>query len=205
MRQVTPQKPHRSSVSASSPSRTSISLSKTSSGDGGRGCPPQEQRTYPAAALAVVLVVGIVLGLLFAGLISAFVGGGESSSGRPDGSASPSSSSSASSDLATTQRTDEIRANSAPENRDVRVFACGVDGNGYASARVLVTNGGDDEATYAVRVIFASASDGDIISDDVAHVQHLAPGTSAPLQTVNAIDRAPDGNVVCRLGSVSRF
>jgi hypothetical protein len=208
MRQVTPQKPHRSSVSTSTTSK--MSLTKPSLGKGNRPerPPSQDDRTYPAGALAAMLVVGVVLGLLFAALISAFVGGDDSSSSRPNGSASPSTGSAGSggqSDLDTTQRSDQIRANSAPENRDVRVYACGVDADGYASARVLITNGGDDSATYHVRVIFASAADGDIISDDVASVKNLAPGTSAPLQSVDAVDRAPDGNVVCRLGSVSRF
>jgi hypothetical protein len=200
MRQVTAQKPQRASVSSSSSSLKGWSRS----GDSG---PPQDPRTYPATALALMLVVGIVIGLLFAALISAFLGGGDSSGDKPNGSAPTSSSSRSSkqSDIDTTQRNDQIRANSAPESRDVRVFACGADANGYASARVLISNGGSDAATYHVRVIFASGADGDIISDDVASVQDLAPGTSAPLQTVNAVDRAPDGDVVCRLGGVSRY
>jgi len=206
MRQVTPQKPPRSSAAKSS-LLPSSSLTKWTRGNEQR--PEQEPRQYAGTALGLMLAVGIVIGLLFAALISAFLDGG-SSSDRPPGSASrpsgsPSSGSGDDSDLQTTQRSDQIRANAAPESRDARVFACGVDPRGYASARVLITNGGDDTATYSVRVIFASAADGDIISDDVASAKRLAPGTTAPVQTVNAVDRAPDGNVVCRLGAVSRY
>ena len=201
MRQVTPQKPHRSSVSTST---SKMSLTKSSLASGRPDRPPsQDERTYPAGALAAMLVIGVVLGLLLAALISAFLGGG-SSSDRPNGSASPSARASGSngqSGLDSTQRSDQIRT--PPEN-DVRVYACGVDADGYASARVLITNGGNDSATYHVRVIFASASDGNIISDDVASVKNLAPGTSAPLQSVDAVNRT-NGDVVCRLGSVSRF
>lgn len=205
MRQVSPQKPHRSSVT--SPSQTRTSLSSWSQG----GEPPESDsgRSYPPTALALMLVVGIVIGLLFAALISAFLGGGSPPRDRPKGSAPSSAGSSASadqqSDLQTTERSDQIRANKAPESRDARVFACGVDSSGYASARVLVTNGGADSATYRVRVIFASGADGGIISDDVASVRDLAPGTSAPVQSVNAVDKTSDGKVVCRLGGVSRY
>ena len=116
--------------------------------------PSQDERTYPAGALAAMLVIGVVLGLLLAALISAFLGGG-SSSGRPKRER-----------VAVGPRVRleravrprfhpavrPIRANSAPET-DVRVYACGVDADGYASARVLITNGGNDSATYHVRVI----------------------------------------------------
>ena len=42
-------------------------------------------------------------------------------------------------------------------------------------------------------------------SDAVASVKHLPPGDSAPLQTVQAVDAAPGEQVLCQLGSVSRF
>jgi len=201
MRPLTPQKPQRSTVSTS---RKSTSLHK----------PEHDKRSseepdkYPGTALGLALVVGILLGLLFAAVISSLVDGGSSSTsatGTPKASPSGAIASQQADDLQTQQRTDQIRADAAPEARDVRILGCGVDGNGYASARVLITNSRGKRATYYVRVLFTAAGDGRTISDDVASAKRLPPGESAPLQTVHAVDRAEGEDVLCRLGSVSRF
>ncbi|HSP39110.1 MAG TPA: hypothetical protein VLR26_15310, partial [Frankiaceae bacterium] len=177
MRQVTEQKPQRATVSSTSSShRASIPPTRSRRPDGG----DDEPRTFPAMALGLMLVVGILLGLLFAAVISSFVNGG--SSHRSAGaSATPTAASSAQdANRRVQQHANEIQANNAPESRDVRILGCGVDGDGYASAQVLITNSTDKRATYHVRVLFTSA-DGRIISDDVASAKRLAPGSTAPL------------------------
>jgi hypothetical protein len=155
--------------------------------------------------LGVVLVGGILLGLLFAGVISSFVGG---SSGSGSGSSKPSTpgaiASQRSENAQSRQRSDSLQADT-PEARDVRIMGCGTDARGFASARVLITNGTAQRATYYVRVLFTTAGDGRIVSDDVASVKRLPPGQVAPLQSVNAVDSAPGEQVNCTLGSVSRF
>jgi hypothetical protein len=213
MRQVTEQKPQRSTVSSpSSGHRASVELTKRRPGSrtggssgSGHGSGNDEPRTFPPMALGLMLVVGILIGLLFAALISSFVNGG--ASGTTDGvSAKPTPSPSGhADDVQAQQHTDEIRENATPEARDVRILGCGVDSNGYASARVLITNSTDKTATYYVRVVFTGASDGRNISDDVASAKDLPPGATAPLKDVNAVDSAPGQDVLCRLGSVSRF
>jgi hypothetical protein len=205
MRQVTVQKPQRSTVSTPSSERESQRTGHRSGGSSGSS---GDRRTYPAAALALMLVVGVVAGLLFAAVISSFVDG--SSSGAKSRSATASATPSAISsrqreDLKATQRSDELQANAIPENRDVRIFACGTDADGYASARVLISNGTSRPATYYVRVLFTSAADGRLISDDVASVKRLPAGSTSPAQTVSAVDPAPGETVLCRLGSVTRF
>lgn len=203
VRSVTPQKPQRATVSTDT---SPLSLHKSDRGTRG----PQEQRQYPGTALGLMLVVGILLGLLFAAVISSFVGGGASGNG-PKTPASASASASASTtsqkakDLQRTQRSDQIQSDESSASRDIRILGCGSDANGFASAQVLITNSTSKRSTYYVRVIFAAASDGRTISDDVASVKHLLPGATAPLQPVNAVDAAPGEQVLCRLGSVSRF
>jgi hypothetical protein len=166
-----------------------------------------EARTYSTAVLGVVLVGGILLGLLFAGVISSFVGG-SSGSGSGSGSSKPSTpgaiASQRSENAQSRQRSDSLQADT-PEARDVRIMGCGTDARGFASARVLITNGTAQRATYYVRVLFTTAGDGRIVSDDVASVKRLPPGQVAPLQSVNAVDSAPGEQVNCTLGSVSRF
>ena len=49
---------------------------------------PKEPRQYPAAALGLVLVVGVLLGLLLAAVISSVVDGGAPKSGTPKASTS---------------------------------------------------------------------------------------------------------------------
>jgi hypothetical protein len=216
MRSVTPQKPQRGTVSVTS--KPSVSKSHSTRSDAKKSPslhkPTQderaqdEQRKYPGAALGLALVVGVLLGLLFAAVISSLVSGGSSSSTtgtKPETSPSGAVSSQQAQNQQEQQRSDQVRVDAAPEARDVRILGCGVDGNGYASARVLITNSTDKRATYYVRVLFTAAGDGRTISDDVASVKRLPPGQSAPLQTVNAVDRAEGENVLCRLGSVSRF
>jgi hypothetical protein len=179
---------------------SSGSKGSTEGGDGG-----EPSRSYSGWIVAVALVVGVLLGILFAAVISSFVGGsGDGNNGAAH--AVPSAvASQQHSDLSTTQRQDELRANEAPESRDVRVFGCGTDPRGYASAQVLITNSGARAASYYARVIFSSATNGRTISDDVASVKHLLPGHSGPIQSVNAVTAAPGETVLCRLGSVSRF
>jgi hypothetical protein len=163
---------------------------------------------YPGMALGLALAVGVLLGLLFAAVISSLISGGSSSDSagtKPKTSTSSAISSQQAQDEQAQQRSDQVRVDTAPETRDVRILGCGVDGNGYASARVLITNSTDKRATYYVRVLFTAAGNGRLISDDVASVRRLPPGQSAPLQTVNAVDRAAGENVLCRLGSVTRF
>jgi hypothetical protein len=141
-------------------------------------------------------------------VISSVVDGSSSGAGSRSGTASATPSAISSrqrEDLKATQRSDELKANAVPENRDVRIFACGTDADGYASAHVLISNGTPRPATYYVRVIFTSAGDGRIISDDVASVKRLPPGSTSPSQTVSAVDPAPGETVLCRLGSVTRF
>jgi hypothetical protein len=194
---LTPQKPQRATVSTET---KPLSLRKP---DGSR--PSQEGRTYPGAALGAMLVIGILLGLLFAAVISSLVGGGSSGSAEPKPSSSGAISAQQSQDLQTRQRTDAIAANQAPEARDVRILGCGADAEGYASASVLITNSSAKRSTYYVHVIFTGASDGRTISDGVASVEHLLPGATAPLQTVQAVNAAPGEQVLCRLGAVTRF
>ena len=209
MRSVTPQKPQRGTVSSSSRSEAKGSDAKTSPSlhkPVHRDSEKDEPRTYPGTALGLALVVGVLLGLLFAAVISSLVGGGASSSStttKPTTSTSGAVASQQADDLQKRQRSEQVRA--APEDRDVRILGCGVDGNGYASADVLITNSTDKPATYYVRVLFTAAGDGHTISDDVASVKRLPPGQSAPLQKVDAVDRAEGENVLCQLGSVTRF
>jgi hypothetical protein len=201
VRSVTPQKPQRSTVSTDT---SPLSLRKS----GSRSHDPSEQRKYPATALGLMLVVGVLLGLLLAAVISSFVDGG--ASGNKAGATTSTSSTPSAiagqkgQDLRTTQRTDQIQADEAPEDRDIRILGCGSDANGYASAQVLITNSTSKRLTYYVRVIFTTAG-GRTVSDDVASVKHLPPGATAPLQTVNAVDAAPGEQVLCRLGGVTRF
>lgn len=199
MRPLTPQKPQRATVSSSS----KPSLRKPDHG----AHSPSEPRQYPGTALGLMLVVGVLLGLLLAAVISSLVDGGSSTDrAGSTSSASPSKpGTSKDEDSRAQQRSDELRANEAPESRDVRIIGCGADANGFGSARVMITNSTTSRSTYYVRVIFAAASDGRTISDDVASVKHLLPGATAPLQTVNAVDSAPGEKVQCRLGAVSRF
>jgi hypothetical protein len=202
MRQVTPG-PQKSTVSTLS---SSLLARNRESGSSER--PTGSDRTFSVWALLVALVAGILLGLLMAMVISAFVDGNSSSRAGAGSStsASPSASASSARDaLSHNQQQDAIRADQAEESRDVRITACGSDTDGYASARVLISNGTDSSATYYVHIIFASAANGGIVSDDVASARHLAPGTSAPIQTVHSIDRSPPEGVICRLGGVSRF
>jgi hypothetical protein len=208
MRSVTPQKPQRGTVSSSkgsdserSDAKKSPSLHKPVHRDSEKDGP----RTYPGTALGLALVVGVLLGLLFAAVISSLIDGGSSSSST---STKPTTSSGAvasqqADDLEKRQRSEVVRA--APENQDVRILGCGVDGNGYASADVLITNSTAKRATYYVRVLFTAAGDGRTISDDVASVKRLPPGQSAPLQKVDAVDKADGEKVLCQLGSVTRF
>jgi hypothetical protein len=172
--------------------------------DHGSGKP----RTYPAAALWVVLVGGILLGLLFAGVISSFVSGSSDSttssgSGR---TSTPSASTARQSESARTQeRTESRQADGSPINRDVSILGCGTDAQGFASARVQITNNTAKSATYYVRVLFLKSADGRYVSDDVASVKRLPPGQTAPLQSVKAVSFSPGEQVTCTLGSVSRF
>jgi hypothetical protein len=200
MRQVTAEGPQRSTVST---------RSSSSSGRKGRGPQAGEGRTFSAWIVAAAFVVGVVLGLVLAGIISLFTGGDTASGSRtttPGASATPSEITDRQRQhLEEIKRRDARRANEVAEDRDVRISGCGTDSDGYASAQVLISNGTTKTATYHVRVIFSSAADGGIVSDDVATARKLAPGTSAPIQTVHSADPAPPEGVVCRLGSVSRF
>jgi hypothetical protein len=146
---------------------------------------------------------GVLVGLLFAIVISASVGGSDAKT--PAGSTRGSPTNGESQRLQDLQHRDAVRDNEVVESRDVRVSGCGVDVSGYASADVLISNGTSDTATYYVRIAFVSAKTGRLLSDDVASVHGLPAGESAPVQTVHSIDRAPDGGVLCRLASVSRF
>lgn len=197
IRPLTPQKPQRATVSTET---KPLSLRKP---DPDRS--PKEPRQYPGMALALMLVVGVLLGLLLAAVISALVDGGSSDSTKPKGSTASAIPSQQQQDLQHRERTDEIAANQAPETQDVRILGCGTDAGGYASARVLITNSSDKRSTYYVRVIFTAAGDGRTISDDVASVKNLSPGDTGPLQTVEAVNAAPGEKVLCRLGSVTRF
>lgn len=212
MRQVSVEKPHRSSVSRPSASETTAPLSLK--GRQSRDQKPEHgQRTFPPMALGLMLLVGVLLGLLFAAVISSFVDGGSSASGSSRGassSASPEATPKAiasrqAEDLRAQQRSDEIRIAAAPEARDIRILGCGSDANGFASAKVQITNDDHVPKTYYVRVLFTSAADGRTLSDDVASVKRLRQHSTAPLQTVNAVESAPGEQVLCRLGSVTRF
>lgn len=214
MRQVSPGRQRASVEDAARSGR--LSLSKDDgSGDGNSGeRGHSEPHRYPAAALWGVLVGGILLGLLFATVISSFIGGssdssssGSSSSGSGSGKTStPNAIASRQSENAQSrQRSDSQQAAESPEGRDVRILGCGTDARGFASARVQITNSTTQRATYYVRVLFTTAGDGRIVSDDVASVKRLPPGQVAPLQPVNAVDSAPGEQVNCSLGSVSRF
>jgi hypothetical protein len=200
MRQVTAEGAQRSTVST---------RSSPSSGNKRSGPPAGEGRTFSVWIVAAALVVGVLLGLLLAGIISALVGGDTVSGNRrttPGASATPSEITDRQrQNLEEIQRRDARRENEVAEDRDVRISGCGTDSDGYASAQVLISNGTTKTATYHVRVIFASAADGGIVSDDVATARKLAPSTSAPIQTVQSADPAPPEGVICRLGSVSRF
>ena len=197
IRPLTPQKPQRATVSTDTKPHSLAKPDQPGSS--------QDPRRYPGTALGGMLVLGVLLGLLFAGIISSLVGGGSSTTTTPTPSASGAIASQQAEDQQTQQRADQLRANQAPESRDVRILGCGSDAAGYASASVLITNSTSTRSTYYVRVLFTSAGDGHIISDDVASVKRLPPGATAPVQTVNAVDAAPGDRVLCQLGSVSRF
>lgn len=175
------------------------------SGSGGHG--PGEPRTYPGMALGLMLVAGVLLGLLFAAVISSFVDGdSSSSSAKPSPSTRASGSSDGSSSSGDESRSAaEGEGATSPEARDVRIMGCGTDARGYASASVLITNSTQERKTYYVRVLFTAPGEGRIVSDDVASAKHVPPGTSAPLQTVQAVDAAPGERIQCRLASVTRF
>jgi hypothetical protein len=181
------------------------SLARPSTPSGPPSSHDEQGRRYPAMALLLVLVLGIVLGLLLAALISSVVGGGGSSSSTPRRTTPSAIATQQDENRQTAQRSDELQAAASPESRDVRILGCGTDSRGYASARVLVTNSTNERSTYYVRVLFTAASDGRIISDDVASVKRLLPGKTSPLLPVDAVDAAPGEQVLCRLGSVSRF
>ena len=143
-------------------------------------------------------------------MISSFVGGSSNSTTSSDtGTGKPSTpkaiASRQSSDAQTRAHSDSVQAADTPEARDVRILGCGTDSQGFASAKVLITNSTSQRATYYVRVLFTTAGSGRIVSDAVASVKRLPPGQAAPLQSVNAVDSAPGQQVDCTLGSVSRF
>lgn len=220
MRQVSPGK-QRASVQASDrPGRPSFSKADDRNSDGpnsdghgsgdddGSGHGSGKPRTYPAAALVVVLVGGILLGLLFAGVISSFVGASSdstTSSGSGRTSTPSASASRQSEDAKSQERTESRQADGSPINNDVSIVGCGADAQGFASARVQITNNTSKSATYYVRVLFLKSADGRYVSDDVASVKRLPPGRTAPLQPVKAVSFSPGEQVTCTLGSVSRF
>ncbi len=220
MRQVSPGRQRASVQVSDRPGRLSFSKENEHNSDGhgsgdatdGSGSGSGKPRTYPAAALWAVLVGGILLGLLFAGVISSFVGassdstgasGSDTSAGKP--SVPKAIATQQSENAQTRQRSDSLKTADTPEARDVRILGCGTDDRGFGSARVLITNSTSQRATYYVRVLFTAAGNGRIVSDAVASVKRLPPGQAAPLQSVNAVDSAPGEQVDCTLASVSRF